>query len=134
MKEFERCLQLKREIDDLTEKLYELRAVILSPKSQVITGMPRGSGGTEQPMDRYLIKSEQLDKKRTELIKQHCQLWQIIKPNGTEQEIELMFKRFFEGKSWNRCVNELNAKYGEWNINKAFRIYRKFSKNIQEQD
>lgn len=131
MKELQECLNIKRQIDNIDEKIYKLKAVIYSPKNQIITGMPRG-GNNENAVDRYLIKLEQLEGKKIDLSKKQKSLWQdsVTRIETNDQERELLYKRFVQGMPWKRCVFELNSTYGNWNINKAFRIYGKINRNF----
>ena len=131
MRELEKCLEIKREIEDIDEEIIELKSQIASPKNQVLTGMPRG-GNNENAMERYLLKVEKLEQRKTNLLKYQAKKWQIALeklPNISEQEKFMLHIRFIKGKTWKKCARDLNVKYGNWNINKVFRIYRKIIKN-----
>lgn len=130
MKELDECLKAKREIDDINEKIDTLRAAILSPKNQVITGMPRG-GNNDNAIERYLLKVEKLEKRRTTLINYQLERWELIEDkNLPEQEQRLLFLRFMLGYSWKKCCARLHEEYGGWNIDKIFRVYRSICKKL----
>lgn len=120
------CIETRRAIQRNEEKQAVIKAVILSPKSQAITGMPRISGGDPiSAIDKYIIKQEALEQQHKELTTLIASQWntakQIMQRKGIdEKEIALMRERFYYGKSWNKC-----AKLLEWNENKVFRTYRK---------
>lgn len=131
MKELQECLNAKRKIDTIDEKIYELRARVFSPKNQIISDMPRSKGGVDNAIEKYIIKLERLQQQKDDMLKYQAQQWQIVQektPNIKEQEKQLLYIRFVKGFAWNKCVVELNRQYGNWNVNKAFRIYRKINK------
>lgn len=135
MRKLQQCLRLKHKIDEITDEIYELRAKVTSPKNQIITGMPRGGGSNENLNERYLIRLEYLTEKRHKLRKHQSKEWKQAKKelvqlnifdNSEKDEIiSLFFWRFVKGLSWKKCVSEMDSKYGNWNINKAFRVHNK---------
>lgn len=130
MKELQECLEAKRYIDKIDERITELKTVIYSPKNQVITGMPRG-GNNENAIEKYLIKLEKLKSRKADLLKYQSEQWGIVKEkagNISEQEQYLLYIRCVEGYSWQKCVSIMQKKYKNWNINKAFRVYGKINK------
>lgn len=132
MIELESCLELRRKINDIDDKISILRAAILSPKNQVITGMPR-SGNTENLIDRYLIRSEMLQIEKEQALNQLSETWNVVQSKTgalTTQEKELLFFRFVEGNAWKKCAYLMNKKYGGWNINKVFSTYRRILKTL----
>ena len=136
MKELNDCLILTRKIEEVHTKLYELRVAALSPKSQVITGMPHGSGG-DNAIERYLVKCEKLEKRKEKLEQARSELWNTVlekakKANVSEQNMFLLELRFIEGSSWKHCAVVMNKKYGKWNINKVFRVYGKTKYILQK--
>lgn len=129
MKELQECLDTNDRIEDINEKIYGLRVAILSPKNQVITGMPRG-GKSENVVEKYMIKVEELKNDRQQLYQYIKKQWnEALKkmPDATEQEIELLRLRCVVGHKWDECNEIMNDTYGNWNLNKVFRIYRKFN-------
>lgn len=130
MKELDSCLNLRRKINDIDEKIKTLQAAILSPKNQVITGMPRGGNNSDNAIERYLVKLEKLQRLKDNLLSHQKSIWVDIEDkakaaNIPEQDIYLLYLRFVKGKKWNKCAVKMNKKYGNWNINKVFRIYRR---------
>ena len=132
MRELDVCLDIRRKITEIDEKISVLRAAILSPKNQVITGMPR-SGSSDNQIDRYLIRCEKLSQQKEQKLEQLKGAWEVAEnkiPNLTEQEKNLLFLRFVEGCAWKKCAFRMNEKYGSWNINKVFRTYRRILKKV----
>lgn len=130
MKELQKCLEIASEIEKIDEKIKELKLLIASPKNQVITGMPRG-GNTEHAIEKYLLQVEKEEQKKDKLLKYQAKQWQIALeklPNISEQEKRMLHNRFIKGMAWKKCAKDLNDTYGNWNINKVFRIYRKLTK------
>lgn len=135
MRELQKCLLLRRKIDEISDRIYELRAKVTSPKNQIITGMPRGGGSNDNVNERYLIRLEYLIEKRHKLRKYQAKEWIRAKnkikeysldtKTNFEETANLFFFRYVKGLSWNKCVAKLNTEYGGWNSNKAFRINRK---------
>lgn len=114
-------------------RLYELKTVIVSPKNQVITGMPHGSGNAENAIEKYIIKAERLEQKRQHMNDYQEQQWKKAQKKmkyATEEEKRLLYLRCVCGLPWKKCVMMMNEVegYRNWNINKAFRVYGKFSK------
>lgn len=128
MKELDRCLSIRKKIKDIDDKIDTLRAAILSPKNQVITGMPR-SGNTENAIERYMLKVEKLEARKQKLLSSQTKLWRralwkMESAQLTIPEKEMLYFRFVEGLSWKKVTYKLNSKYYGWNESKVFRIYR----------
>jgi hypothetical protein len=131
VKELTECLDTKRKINKKREKIQELRMRILSPKNQIITGMPFGGGSTENAVDKYLVTLERLEKQEKALKNYQKKQWKkACEKIGdiSEQNKELLYLRFMKGYQWKKCVIILNDKYGRWSVNKAFYIYGKINK------
>lgn len=130
-KQFDKCLKLSRKIVDIDEEIIELKTMVMSPKNQAITDMPRG-GGVANAIENYLIRLEKLERKKSNAEIERNQLWKEIKEiclaSGVceEETIRLLKERFYCGKSWNKCLNKMIKEYpnSRWNINKCFRVYR----------
>lgn len=134
MYELEECLKVTREIKEVDELIEELQERAMSPKSQKITGMPRGGSIGSQNED-YLVKKERLLKDKDRLMQKRKEIWNkaysILKAKGVKGEyIYLMQLRFYNGLNWNKCCDVMNKKYPDanWNINKIFRTYRNIAK------
>lgn len=133
MKEFDECLEIRRKIDEIDENIETITAAALAPKSQAISDMPRGSGtASETAIDKYIIKKEELQCKRDELLDVLNNKWfgdaiKIMADSRIHTEdIDLMQYRFYHGYPWKKCAAEMKKHYGErWNINRVFRTYRK---------
>lgn len=127
MKELDVCLELYIKGKSIDENIEEINALLYSPKVQDLSGMPKGSGGTDSIVDKLVEKKEKLTRQRYEIEKQkfHCrqEIETMMKEcNLTKNEILLIKYRFFYGLSWKRVGKEL-----DWNENKVFRVYRKIN-------
>lgn len=137
MRELKACLDIRREITEIEEKIFELREAVAAPKNQVITGMPRG-GASDNVLDKYLIKVERLENRKNDLCVELHNKWNIVKmklANANEckgSTLKILKLRFYHGCSWNKCVGIITKIYPDenWNINKAFRVYGKINKII----
>ena len=133
MKELDECLRIYKEIRKIDDKIETLRAAILSPKNQVITGMPRG-GNSDNAIEKYLLKLERHNKRKAKLIKNQAEQWQQakckFKNDISAQETKMLYMRFVLGYQWKKCAVKLQKEYGNWNINKCFRIYGKINEKF----
>lgn len=128
MQKLDDCLSKTRKIKEIEERITELRESVMSPKNQLITGMPRGGAGGNQS-ESYIVKLERLEDRRKKLIRQRDELWEeIIYTLGEAKEeyIALLQYRFFKGLQWKKCCTLMCNKYPDsgWNMNKVFRVYR----------
>ena len=124
------CLKTKRQLDKIDEQITELRSAIYSPKSQIITGMPR-SGSNENAIERYIIRLEKLQKRKKELLIKQKKQWKLAMKKIGEISLEekhLLSLRCVEGKPWKECASTMNDIYGKWGISRCFRVYGKFNK------
>ena len=130
MREFEKCLEMKRDIDDIDEEIIDLKARVSAPKNQVITGMP-GCASTDNAIERYLTKLEKLEAKKKYIREQQKKKWEnaVLKLGDIGEERKmLLYYRFLCGLSWKKCAAKMDHDYGGWNINRVFRAYRKIAK------
>lgn len=132
MKELDECFKLRRYIQEkIDTKIFEIKARIEAPKNQVITGMPMGHGENVNAFDRYLIKLERLEKRKSVKEKELLKKWQfassILTENGISKEnISLLRLRYYKGYQWKRCAKIMATDYpkNKWNLNKCFREHR----------
>lgn len=131
MYELDECLKATRAIKDISEQIEEIRSRATSPKNQVITGMPRGSGGFGSKSDDFVIKLERLERKRRIMECRRDDNWKSALDtfhdmNVKAEHIHLMMFRFYCGLKWGRCRDIMAEEYPDqnWNMNKVFRIYR----------
>lgn len=132
MYELDECLRLSQQIKKKNELIYNLECCAMSPKNQIITDMPKGSGEHSSPSEEYLIKKERLEKSRNRLQRKLDEKWgkviSILQANGIDhvEKIYLLKLRFYQGNSWKRSTAIIAKEYPEsrWNINKCFRVYR----------
>ena len=131
MQELKECLTIRRKIEKIDDKILTLKEKSLSPKNQIITGMPRGGGFNGGNLDDYLIKVEQMKAEKNTLQKSLDKLWEQRQQELSQADIDttniLMLKRrFYFGYSWRKCAARMAMDYPskKWNENKCFRVYR----------
>ena len=132
MQKLDECLSLTRDIKELDEQILELKTKALSPKGQIITGMPRGGGSNGNPADYYLDRLGIVEARKKRKLAEREAAWQEVvntceKANVKKEYIELLQYRFYHGKQWKQCCALMCEKYPDenYNINKVFRVYRK---------
>ena len=131
MKEFDECLEIRRYIDEVNEKIETITAAATAPKSQAISDMPRGSGSNENAIDKYIEKKEELRCTYDNLCRSLDRKWNVALEimyncHISGEDIMLMYHRFYLGYPWKKCAAEMRAKRGkQWDINRVFRRYRK---------
>ncbi len=138
MRELDECLRLSRQIKEKEEQIIELRSRIMSPKNQTISDMPKGGGGYNE-IESFIIKLELLENNAEYLKVQRALLWNnirlILHIRHIKSDIErLLYLRFYNGNSWNKCVETMSKEYPncKWNANKCFRAYRYVVKENSE--
>lgn len=136
MRELKELLSIARQIDEIDEKIDSLKAVAYSPKNQIITGMPRG-GVSENPIEKYVVKIEKLERRKAGLIAYQREQWEAVNDKlatfAKEEEIYLMYARFVRGLTWKKAVDEINRLHGcDWGINKAFRVFGKVNSKLEK--
>lgn len=138
MRELDECLRLSRQIKEKEEQIIELRSRIMSPKNQTISDMPKGGGGYNE-IESFIIKLELLENNAEYLKVQRALLWNnirlILHIRHIKSDIErLLYLRFYNGNSWNKCVEAMSKEYPncKWNANKCFRAYRYVVKETSE--
>lgn len=131
MRALERCLSLRRRISKIDEKIELLRFNIDSPRSSVISDMPKGGGTHGNPLEEYVIKLEELENKQKRLTAVLAELFKEVRSTMTkagidDQARDMMKYRFYHGLKWKDCAIIMNKKYSQngWNVNKCFRVYR----------
>lgn len=137
MKKLDECLSKTRRIKELEEQIEELRVSAMSPRNQIITGMPRG-GAVGNQSDSYIIKLEWLEKKHDKLKKENDALWDSIVSrleykHIRGEHIELLRHRFYRGLQWRKCCSLMSENYpaSNWNMNKVFRVYRQILRKLE---
>lgn len=130
------CLEKTRDIKDIEEEIEELRERAMSPKNQVITGMPRGSAGGNQS-DSYMVKLERKEAKQKRLIRERDELWEEVTKALNAKEVKrehviLLQYRFIKGYPWKKCCSIMCKRYPDdnWNMNKVFRVYRQVLRKL----
>ena len=137
MFELDKCLDLRKKIQDTEEKIEELDVRIRFPKAQTMSDMPRSTSFSNK-MEDYLVKKEKLTTKKLSLEAMLEMSWDKIKDklsktNATVQEIMLLRYRFYNGYSWKKCTAIMAGSDKKWNENKTFRVYRQVIAKLQNE-
>lgn len=128
---FDEIANVRKKISRTQDKLESLRTTATTPKTSVYSDMPRGGGNVSNPIELYIIKSEELTEKLEILKLKLHNLWgkaasQMLTVNVDNQAMQMMYFRFYQGFKWNKCATLLDELYpnNNWNANKCFRKYR----------
>lgn len=118
-------------IKKVQDKLEYLQMNIDSPRTSVMSDMPRGGGSVGNPLELYVVKKEELTDRLRALEAKRERLWEkaieLMDCAGIDKQVQdMMYYRFGYGLQWQRVATALNEKYpdGKWNVNKCFRKYR----------
>lgn len=129
---FDEIVDTRKRIRQTQEKLDYIRLQVSTPRSPTLSDMPKGGGGADTPLERYIIKQEKLTEKikilQTRLNKQWVKAVHLMNSAEIEEQNQkMMYLRFGCGMQWEKCADELNKQYpsNRWNVGKCFREYRK---------
>lgn len=137
MEKLNKCLVLRKKINDIEEKLEDIAYSIKCPKIPTVSDMPRSTSISGNPIERYIEKQEKYENEKLLLETELNMLWNSIDKRliacGTgKSERQLIYLRFNRGYSWKKCTAIMRKAEGQkWNENRTFRIYRKTVKNLQ---
>lgn len=139
MHELDECLRLSRQIIKNRESLEELKALSMSPKSQIITDMPKGGGMNINIAENYLIKMEKLEKDYIDMCGNRAEKWkkavEIFEEHHQPKEnTKMLWFRFYAGYSWKKCASHMAEAFpnSNWSVDKCFRVYRRIMYNIND--
>ena len=94
---------MKREADQLRERLAELEAAMTAPKIQQITGMPGGGShegsALENQVARHTELAELYREKLAAMAEEQLAMEQAIAPLDTRERVMLRH-RYIEGMTW----------------------------------
>lgn len=136
IEELDECFELRKRVQDISDRIEELELRIRAPKAQPFSDMPHGTSRTN-PLERYITKKEELEVKKHTVEMQLDEKWgetsRLFTDSGaTKQELDLLRLRFFYGKPWKECTATMNKIYGNWNDNASFRAYRKAVERLKK--
>lgn len=138
MKEFDTVLRLRRDIEELEERIRDL-LIMTQPRAQTISDMPRGGGEQKNTIEEYVVKSEELNGKLNKLKKRIDRKWleaiDVMKRcEITDAQRMMLELRFYQGMPWKKVTQAMQECYPEttWNENKVFRLYRKILYKIDK--
>lgn len=128
---FEEIANTVAKLNKTKEQLDFLREQADSPRSCVISDMPKGGGNAGNPLEQYIIKKEKLQIKCARLTERLNELWGSAVRQMKDAQIDeplrvMMYMRFVCGLQWKKCAQEMDKHYPnqKWNVNKCFRKYR----------
>ena len=135
---FDEITHLNGKIKRVQDKLELLQMKIDSPRSSVISDMPRGGGGGGNPLEDYIERKEEYEEKLRFLLNRLDKLWAdayyMMDSAKIDSQVQvMMYLRFAKGLKWEKCAETLAEKYpdGKWNENKCFRKYREVLRKIR---
>lgn len=103
---------LKKELKKLEDRIRELKSERLSPKNQIITGMPRGSNSTPDKFGEVMIQLERLELKAmatyVKLLRACERIENAIETLEDSKERLLMRSRYIDCMSWKDIAKEMN--------------------------
>lgn len=129
-------LTINKKIGKIDNDIIEIRERITSPKNQIISDMPKGSGATESVIDTALAKIERLEKRKSywhdTLMSEWLECEEVLSKCGlTREHIELMKFRYYHALKWEHCLVMMKKRHTTmiWNKNKVFRMNRQVVEN-----
>lgn len=127
-----------KKLNEIDERIIELRGRIESPRSSIISDMPRG-GGTGKGIEDSLAVIEKLQAKRVFYSDRIVSQWHVIENmlkycSTSKKYITLMEYRLLHGLTWKSCVKAMKKEYPDekWNENKNFRIYGQIMQKLKK--
>lgn len=138
MEELNRCLELRRNIMSLEERIEDIEGRIRFPKSQTLSDMPRGSSSGTNPIERYIVLKEKYQSQKLLHETELSMIWndldkRMVMCGVPQDERRLMYLRYNSGLSWKKCTAIMREIEGKrWNENRTFKTNRKVLKAINE--
>ena len=128
---FDEIVFINDKIKKVNDKLEFLQMNIDSPRSSVISDMPRGGGIAGNPLEQYIEKKEELIEKLEALENRVNRKWNEANKlmdcaSIDRQTRTMMYLRFMFGMQWKVVAQTMQRKYpqNKWCVNKCFRKYR----------
>ncbi len=136
MNDLDLCYELRKEIKELDGRIVELELAVRAPKAQPMNDMPHATT-RQNIIEGYIIRKEKLFSKKYKLEAELDAAWNRAKAQLTaagvgHDGIDLTRLRMYHGLSWKRCTEIMKKKYGKWNENKTFRIYREIVTKLKK--
>jgi DNA-directed RNA polymerase sigma subunit (sigma70/sigma32) len=119
------------EMEQIQDQIISLRSKILSPKSQVINGMPRGGSGNGDRIGEVICKINELENmyqdKHLALLSLREDIERVLEPLECKERLLIRY-RYIDGMTWGAIADKMN--YTVDNVYKLHgKILYKFSKN-----
>lgn len=116
------------ELDQLSEQITEVKSKMLSPKNQVITGMPRGGSGNSDKIGEVLCKVERLEgkylDKYNQLLQEREKIEDAIAPLESKERLLIRY-RYIYGYSWEVISEKL-----KYSIDNVYKLHGKILQKI----
>ena len=103
----------------MQDQILSLREQIISPKNQVITGMPRGGNGSGDKIGEIISRVDELERKylsKCKLLLEECESIEKAIETLESRERLLIRYKYIEGLKWRKVAEKMN--YSEENIYK----------------
>ena len=134
-------ISINNEIKKIDDRIAEIRERITSPKNQIISDMPKGSGTTENALDNALTKIERLEARKANYYKELALEWLVCEKafkscHLTLRQIELLKYRYYYALQWEQCAIMMKKRHPNelWNENKVYRVRRRFVEIFTKND
>lgn len=137
MEILDNCLELRRRIVQIEERIEENSYNIRFPKVQAFSDVPKGKSSINS-IERYIIKQDKLEQEKSKFEKDLSKQWKIVKKmltecNADEATVHLLYLRFNRGYQWRHCTAIMKKIVNEnWNENKTYVVYRKTLKKLEK--
>lgn len=138
---FDEIANTQKKIIRTKESIAYLNLQAKTPRSSILSDMPKGGGGLSNPIEQYIFKKEKEEQRLKKLEHRLNVLWSVAVRQMTAAKIskqtqKMMYLRFVSKMRWEKCAKELDAEFPncKWNINKVFREYRKVLCSVRHSD
>lgn len=126
------CRALRREAQQLRERLDEIESVMYAPKNQRLNGMPGGgaseTSAAEAMVVQHLTLTEHYRAKLTELAAEQLAVEEAIDRLGTRERILLRY-RYLQGLSWEEVCVAMSYSWRQ-----VHRLHARALQTLREQD
>ena len=128
--ELRRYRYICQEAEQIREQIENIRALMTAPKSQVITGMPRGGGGNGDKIGEAISRIDKLErryaKKINELLEERKHIENVIEQLDNIERLLIRYK-YFDGKTWDEVADKIDQ-----TIHNTYAIHRKILQKISK--
>ena len=120
---------LRKEMAQLQDQIQSIRSLMLAPKNQVITGMPRGSRKSGDSIGEVLGRVEKLERRYTDkynaLLRKCEKIETVIEPLSCRERALIRYK-YFQGLTWEQVALEMN-----YSVDNIYKMHGKILQKIK---